>query len=93
MFHIIKKKQNAYIAPGTSTIVALSMTDWNIPAVFVGQSVQSDRPLTTGTFEEAFDGVVPPQTVVLVHAAIGRLEVRVVTLETRRNTVNTSRVV
>lgn len=56
------------------------MSPW-LPAVFVWQSVQSDGPLSTGTSEEALDRVVPPQLVVLSHAAIRRLEVGVAALE------------
>lgn len=49
--------------------------------MFVGQPVQSDGPLPAAAPEEALDGVVPAQLVVLGDAAIGRLEVSVVTLE------------
>lgn len=31
-----------------------------VPAVFIGQSVQGDCSVATGTFEETFHGVVPP---------------------------------
>lgn len=48
--------------------------------MFVGQAIQGDRSLSTGTFEEALDGVVPLEAVVQLHAAIRRLEVRVGTL-------------
>lgn len=52
-----------------------------LPAVFVWKSVQSDGSLSTGTFEETFHGVVPPQVMILLHAAICWLEVGVTTLE------------
>lgn len=53
------------------------------PAVLVGQSVQGDGSLSTGTFEETLHSVVPPKIVMLLHAAIRRLEVGVATLEAR----------
>lgn len=52
-----------------------------LPAVFVRQSVQSDGSLSAAAFEETLDGVVPPQIVILLHAAVCRLEVGVATLE------------
>lgn len=51
------------------------------PAGFVGQSVQSDGPLSTGTFEETFGGIVPPQVMILFHTTVCRLEVCVTALE------------
>lgn len=55
-----------------------------LPAVFVRQSVQSDGPLSAGTFEEALHGIVPPQVVLLSHAAIRRFEVGVAALKAAR---------
>lgn len=52
-------------------------------AVFVGQSIESDGSLSAGTFEESFDGIVPPQAMILLHTTIRRLEVGVTTLEAR----------
>jgi len=52
-----------------------------LPAVLVRQSVQGDGSLSTGTSEEAFHGIVPPQLVILIHTAIRRLEVGVAALE------------
>lgn len=56
-----------------------------LPAVFVGQSVQSDGSLSTGTFEETFHGIVPPQIMILLYTTIRRLEVGVTTLEAREH--------
>lgn len=56
-----------------------------LPAVFIGQPVQGDSPLSTGTFEETFDRVVPPQLVILLRAAICWLEVGVIALRTPKN--------
>lgn len=56
-------------------------------AVFVRQPVESDGPLPAGTFEETLDGVVPPQLVILLHAAISRFEVGVAALEANKNRV------
>ena len=53
------------------------------PAVFVWQAVQCDGSLSTGALEEAFGGVEPLQLMLLLHTAISRLEVCVLTLETR----------
>lgn len=61
-----------------------SQTGRGSPAVLVWQPVQGDGSLPAGTPEEALHGVVPPQIVVLVHAAVRRLEVGVATLEAAR---------
>lgn len=53
----------------------------DVPAVFIGQSVQGDCSLTAGAFEETFYRVVPPEVMILLHASIRRLEVSVIALE------------
>lgn len=52
----------------------------SLRAVLVRQPVECDGPLAAGTLEETLDGVVPAQLMVLLHAAVGRFEVGVVTL-------------
>lgn len=52
--------------------------------MLVGQSVQRDRSLPTGTFKETLDGIVPPELVILLQATICRLEVGVTTLEAKK---------
>lgn len=56
----------------------------DIPAVFIGQSVQGDCSLTAGAFEETFYRVVPPEVMILLHATIRRLEVGVIALEIKK---------
>ena len=56
------------------------------PAVLVGQAVQGDGPLSTGTLEEALEGVVPLEVVVQLFAPVCWLEVGVLTLHTHTHT-------
>lgn len=56
-------------------------------AVLVRQPVEGDGPLATRTLEEALDGVVPAQLVLLLHTAVGRFEVGVVALGAKSSRV------
>lgn len=59
----------------------------SLRAVLVWQPVECDGPLAAGTLEETLDGVVPAQLMVLLHAAVGRFEVGVLTLGAQNSRV------
>lgn len=61
----------------------------DVPAVFIGQSVQGDCSLTAGAFEETFYRVMPPEVMILLHATIRWLEVGVIALEKKSRLLTT----